>query len=175
MLALLASQQACDAVAADIARSAVLCAAEAALEARSAAARAASAAEAAAAASAAARSAVALTSSSPVVAQPAAIATKSTSALALNAVFFILESSFVGKTAGALFNKLSQAAMKTTVFIILCRELATIGGTGLRVKSVKSPISGRAPAGEAKRRPSGHFLSLRRLSCRHLHLMEYCI
>ena len=47
------------------------------------------------AASAAARSAVALTSSSPVVAQPAAIATKSARALALSAVFFILEGSLV--------------------------------------------------------------------------------
>ena len=54
-------------------------------------------AEAAAAASAAARSAVALTSSSPVLAQPAAMATKSASALALSAVFFILDGSFVGK------------------------------------------------------------------------------
>jgi hypothetical protein len=61
-----------------------------------------------------------------VVAQPAAIATKSTSALALNAVFFILKGSFVGKTAGALFNKLSEPAMKTAVFIIFCRYLATM-------------------------------------------------
>jgi hypothetical protein len=59
------------------------------------------------------------------VAQPAAIATKSASALALNAVFFILEGSFVGKTAGALFNKLSQAAMKTADFHQYCRPKAT--------------------------------------------------
>jgi hypothetical protein len=56
-----------------------------------------------------------------VVAQPAAIATKSASALALSAVFFIFKGSFVGKTAGALFNKPLEAAMKTTVFIVFCR------------------------------------------------------
>jgi hypothetical protein len=58
---------------------------------------------------------------SPVEAQPAAIATKSTSALALSAVFFIVEGSFVGKTAGALFINLPQAAIKTPVFIVFCR------------------------------------------------------
>jgi len=33
----------------------------------------------------------------------------------------MLEGSFVGKTAGALFNKLFEAAMKTPVFIAYCR------------------------------------------------------
>jgi hypothetical protein len=36
-------------------------------------------------------------------------------------VFFILEGSFVGKTAGALFNKLPEAATKMPVFIQFCR------------------------------------------------------
>jgi hypothetical protein len=84
------------------------------------------------------------------VAQPAAIATKSASALALNAVFFILESSFVGKTAGALFNKRCQAAMKTAVFVVFCRLAATFAQPACRHGGTFADVAARPGArGEA--------------------------